>query len=188
MKPSETRPTITIRLKRPLQQYIRYIMDLEFPTPIDEPLVATTNSYLGILVEPFLAYRPVQENPLLPDPKNEELFTFGLPLYDKLNTRRNTVWISEKNQRYIQRHVEYHFRLHFRTYADDKVRYAQEMRSPKGSIQKTIIQFCNDVHINFDDVSYDMLSKAYYRARKKSIKYGTVGSKRMTIGHLFFIV
>ena len=181
------RPTLTIQLKRPLQDYLRYVMNLEFDTPVDQPLIATKNSYLGRLVAPFLDYRPCTENPLLPG-KFPDCFTFGLPLYDEINVRRETAWISKKNQVNIQNIVEYHFRLHFRIYADDKVRYLREQHTPKGSIKKVIIDFCEQVNIHFDDVTYDMVSKAYYRARKKSLKYGSSGSKRMMIGHLFFII
>ena len=184
---NEIRPTLTIRLNRPLQQYIRYIMNLEFATAPGELLVAKSNSYLGILVQPFISYRPFTDNPLLPG-DDPDLFTFGVPLYHGFNVRNHTAWISDKNQKHIQNTVSYHFRLHFRTFADDKVRYLREERTAKGSIQSVIVQFCKDVNVNFDDISYDMISKAYYRARKKSLKCGNVSSKRMMIGHLFYII
>ncbi len=187
MKQALIRPTLTIRLKRPLQDYLRYVMGLEWDTPVDQPLIATKNSYLGRLITPFLDYRPCAENPLLPG-KFPDCFTFGLPLYDDMEMRRNTAWISEKNQVHIQKILEYHFRLHFRLYADDKVRYIQENGPMKGSIKKIIIQFCEDTNILFDDITFDMVSKGYYRSRQKSLKYASLDSKRMMIGYLFHII
>jgi hypothetical protein len=46
----------------------------------------------------------------------------------------------------------------------------------------------DDMNINYDDITFDMISKAYYRGRKKSLKCGIVANKRMMIGHLFFII
>ena len=186
MTQQQERPTITIRLNRPLQQYVRYVMNLEFMTSPDDPLIATSNSYLGRLVKPFITHRPPWENPLLggDDP---DLFTFALPLFHEMEIRRNTAWISKRNQVYIQRILFSHFRLAFRMYADDKVRYLNGIEEKRGSIKKVITQFCTDVSVDFNEDSFEMISKAYYRARIKSAKYGSVDSKRMMIGHLFFL-
>ena len=187
MKQPEFRPTLTIILKRALQDYIRYVMSLEYNTPPDQDLIATKNSYLGRLVTPFLEYCPSTEIPLLPG-KGHDHFTFGLPQLRSIETRCNTVWISEKNQINIQNIVEYHFRLHFRMYVDDKVTYRREQHTAKGSIKAAVIGFCAAVNIKYDAVTFDMISKAYYRSRKKSLKHGVVPCKQMMIGHLFFII
>ena len=184
---TEERPTITIRLKPALQDYIRYVMNLEGNVHDTPLLVATSRSYLGRLVAPFIELRPMEAKPMLPG-TDRELFTFCIVNYRSLETRRNTAWISERNQINIQNIIEAHFRLHFRVFADDKVRYLREQHTPKGSIKKVIIQFCSDMNINYDDVTFDMISKAYYRSRKKSLKHGTVANKQMMIGHLFFII
>ena len=110
---TEERPTITIRLKPALQDYIRYVMKLEgnvFESPL---LVATSRSYLGRLVAPFIEIRPMEAKPILPG-IDRELFTFRIVNYRSLETRRNTAWISERNQINIQNIIEAHFRLHFR--------------------------------------------------------------------------
>jgi len=183
----DIRPTLSIRLKPMLQDYIRYITNLEEPRPPGCLMIAKKGSYLGKLVFPFIALRPPDVAPLFGhlDP---HLFTFELPYYDQINVRRGSIWISEKNQLAIQAIVEAHFRFHFRTFADDKVRYMREQHTAKGSIQKVIRQFCSDVNIRYDDTTFDMISKAYYRARKKSALHNISGSKRMMIGHLFFII
>ena len=187
MKLTEERPTITIRLKPALQDYIRYVMELEGNVHETPYLMATSRSYLGRLVAPFIELRPMEAKPQLPG-TDRELFTFGIISYRSLETRRNTAWISEKNQINIQNIIEAHFRLHFRVFADDKVRYLREQHTPKGSIKKVVLQFCADMNINYDDITFDMISKAYYRGRKKSLKCGIAANKRMMIGHLFFII
>jgi hypothetical protein len=187
MEFSEIRPTLTIRLRRPLQEYLRYVMNLEFMTPPDDPLIATKNSYLGRLIRPFLSYRPMHENPLLPG-NDPDLFTFALPLYDDMEVRRNTAWISRKNQENIQHILDTHFRIAFRMFADDKVRYLKANSNARGPIKNVIIEFCTLFNIHFDSITYDMISKSYYRARKKALKYGSLDSKRMMIGHLFFLI
>ena len=183
----EERPTITIRLKPQLQDYIQYIMTLEGNFSEGPFLLATSRSYLGRLIAPFVEYRPPDAQPLLLS-GDRNLYTFMIMNYDHINVRHNKVWISEKNQIHIQNIVEAHFRLHFRVFADDKVRYQREQHTAKGSIKRVIQQFCADVNITFDDVTFDMISKSYYRSRKKSIKHGFVGQKRMMIGHLFFLI
>jgi hypothetical protein len=184
---TEERPTITIRLKPALQDYIRYVMKLEGNVHDTPLLVATSRSYLGRLVAPFIELRPMEAKPILPG-VDRELFTFRIVNYRSLETRRNTAWISERNQINIQNIIEAHFRLHFRVFADDKVRYLREQHTAKGSIKKVVLQFCADMNINYDDVTFDMISKAYYRGRKKSLKCGIAANKQMMIGHLFFII
>ena len=188
MTASPFRPTLTIRLKPPLQDYIRYIMNLEECGNGEKFLHASTRSYLGRLIAPFLEYRPDGVNPLLPG-SDKSLFTFYLPLdMNDCEVRRNSAWVSEKNQVNIQNIVDSHFRFHFRVFADDKVRYLRQEHTAKGSIKKVILQFCADMNITYDDITYDMISKAYYRARCKSRKNGTLAGKRMMIGQLFFII
>ena len=187
MKTTEQRPTITIKLKPHLQDYIRYVMQFDGNVVENSMMVATSRSYLGRLIAPFLSYRPPDEPPLLPGPERN-LFTFMIMNYEDLDVRFNTVWISERNQYNIQNIIESHFRVQFRIYADDKVRYLREEHTGKGSIKKTIIQFCGDMNIAYDDVTYDMIAKGYYRSRCKSRKSGIVPKKRMMIGQLFFLL
>lgn len=173
MKRPESRPTLTIILKRPLQDYIRFVMSLDEPVSNDQILLASKHSYLGRLVAPFLEYCPATELPLLPE-RSPDHFTFGLTRFrlDTIETRNNTVWISQQNQVNIQRIVEYHFRLHFRMYADDKLRYYKKMNKSKNTIKDLINAFCADVNIKYDTITFDMVAQAYYRSRKKSEKFG----------------
>ncbi len=183
----EVRPTLTITLKPQLQDYIRYITSLEETVEEDQMLIAKKGSYLGKLIFPFLQFRPGNKLPLLPDDKYHR-FTFELPYVAKFEVRNNTAWISAKNQMAITRIVESHFRMHFRTFADDKVRYLQGNNCAKGSIQKVIFQFCSDINMQYDHVTFDMISKAYYRSRKKSDSRVSCTNKSMTIGDLFFLI
>ncbi len=172
MKRPEFRPTLTIILKRPLQDYIRYVMSLEQPIDNDQILLASKCSYLGRLVTPFLEYRPTSELPLLPD-RGPDHFTFGLTRFTEfIQPRNNTVWISYENQVNIQHIVEYHFKLHFRMYADDKLRYFKYKRVKRNTIKNLINSFCVDVNMKFDTITFDMVAQSYYRSRKKIGKKG----------------
>jgi hypothetical protein len=187
MKRPETRPSLTIIMRKPLQDYIRFAMSLDAGYKLEDDLLATKNSYLGRLVEPFLEYCPGNEIPLLPG-KGPDHFTFGLPQFRSIETRCNTVWISRKNQLNIQNLAYHHFRLHFQMFVDDKVRYRREVHTAKGGIKSAIQEFCSAVNIKFDEVTYEMLSKAYYRSRIKREKNGFSPCKPVMIGRLFFLV
>ena len=187
MPKKDQRPTITIRLKPSLQDYIRFIMRLEYEENEDPYYLATASSYLGRLIIPFLELLPGDVTPLLPGP-DRDLFTFMLVNYRHLNVRNNTVYISEKNQTFIQNIVEHHFRVHFRIYADDKTRYTREYGTAKGAIKSVALQFCLDMNIKFEDVTYDMIYKAYWRSRKKSKNLETLSNKSIMVGHLFYLI
>lgn len=174
-------------MRKPLQDYIRFSMSLDSGYLMDSDLIATKNSYLGRLVQPFLEYCPGNEVPLLPG-KGPDHFTFGLPQFRGIETRCNTVWISQKNQLNIQNIVYHHFRLHFQMYADDKIRYRREIHTAKGAIKDTILDFCASVNIKFDAITLEMLSKAYYRSRIKREKNGFSPCKPVMIGRLFYLV
>jgi len=187
------RPTLTIKLRPYLQDYIRFIMNAESQFPEGDLLCATKNSYLGKLIFPFLERMPPRAKPNFQFDryqKNQDgyNFTFALPYFDNFEVRRNTAWISLKNQQAIQQIVEAHFRLHFRFYADDKVRYRRDQHTAKGSIQAVVNEFCSQMNIRRDGITFDMISKAYYRARKKSERHGIDARNRKMIGHLFFII
>ena len=174
-------------MRKPLQDYIRFVMSIDSGVQMNGDLVATKTSYLGRLIEPFLEYCPANEIPLLGG-KNPEYFTFGLPQFRSIETRCNTAWISPKNQVNIQNLAYHHFRLHFQLFADDKIRYANANLAMKGAIKKTITDFCTAVNIKFDEVTFEMLAKAYYRNRIKREKNGFSPCKPVIIGRLFYLI
>jgi hypothetical protein len=187
MAKSGTPPTLTIKLKPQYQDYIRYLMMMEGYATMGSVIKAYRASYLGKLISPFLTLQPRGAVPLIGH--TSEYFTFYLPFYDRLNVRNNTAWISPENQKHIEAIVDAHFRFHFITYALDKSRYLRQEHTAKGSIQKVIISFCHDVNIQYDAVTYEMIEKAFYRARKKMDKnFLPFSSKRELIGHLFFLI
>jgi hypothetical protein len=182
---SKKKITLTIKLERYLQDYIRYISNIEYRRPDDLVLFAQKGSYLGKLVSPFIEYRP----DIIPviDRFNDDSFTFEVPQVHFRDFRGN-IYISEANQDHIKKIVEAHFRLHFRFYADDKVRYLRDIHTPKGAIKKVIHQFCSDTNLTCDHVTYETISKSYYRARKKSNALNQRTNKTAMLGHLFFII
>ena len=187
MPKKDQRATITIKLKPSMQDYIRFIMRLEYEENEEPYYLATTSSYLGRLVIPFLEVLPENVTPLLPG-TDRNIFTFMLVNFRNINVRNNTVYISEKNQIFIQNIIEHHFRVHFRVYADDKIRYNRDEGTAKGAIKNVALQFCLDMNIKFEDVTYDMIYKAYWRSRKKNRNLETCSNKSIMIGHLFYLI
>ncbi|MBE0663767.1 MAG: hypothetical protein IH597_15030 [Bacteroidales bacterium] len=155
-----TRPTVTVKLKPYLQDYLR--------GRLNDKLSADSRNIIGVLLKPFIEYIPRDATPTFPE--SNEYITFELPYYDKLNTRNGTVYVNEENQVNFQRSLECFFKELFFQYVDDKVRYdlvidGKNVR--RGQIKKIILQFCADYNINFDNLTYDLLQKSYYRRRQK---------------------
>ena len=188
VKPS-VRPTLTIKLKPQYQDYIRYLMKIEGYGSSPHEMMAFRGSYLGKLIAPFLQFMPLNYKPLIED-GSREFFTFMLPIYDEFEVRNNTAWISERNQRHIERIVDAHFRIHFMTYAMHQVTWQIEVNNnKKGYIQKTIIKFCADVNMVYDETTYDLISKSFFRTRKKYFENDkSLTGKTAIIGHLFHLV
>jgi hypothetical protein len=173
----QERPTITIKLKPHLQEYLRCKM-------ADD---ATLRNFVGVLMRPFLEIRP---NGIAPDfSDTPDRMTFNLPCFDDLNTRNGNVWMSEDNQRNFERILEAHFRELFYSYLDDKVRYLRKEHTPKGAIKKSILQFCSDNNLSFNRTTYDMLQKSYYRrTRGHTKKPPFFSSKLSSICPLLFLI
>jgi len=161
---NDCRPTITIKLKPHLQEYLRCKLN-------EEDLPATKRNIIGVIMRPLLS---VGRDPMLPVNREDPLaITFYLPSYNDLNVRNGTVFMTEDNQAHFERILEAHFKDVFFSYIDDKIRYLRKQHTAKGSIKKSILQFCSDYSISFTSITYDMLKKAYYRRSKiesKSIK------------------
>lgn len=182
------RPTISIKLKPYLQDYIQYLMHLDHDYQDGEYLLATTTSYLGRLVSPFISLRPLDENPFT-DVDHSSMFTFRIINYRNFNTRHHTAWISPANQKHIEDIVSQHFRLTFRLYADDKIRYLlQDGGSMKGALKNVVLQFCLDLNIDFDKISFELLCKSYWRDRKITNFRTTAGNLFPRIGELYFLM
>lgn len=154
------RPTVTVKLKPYLQDFLR--------GRLNDKLSADSRNIIGVLIKPFLEFIPKDQKPTFP--KNEQYITFELPYYDKLNTRHGTVYISDENQAHFQKSLECFVKELFFKYMDDKVRYdivVEGRLIRKGQIKNAILQFCADFNITFDNLTYDLLQKSYYRRRKK---------------------
>jgi hypothetical protein len=83
----QERPTLTIRLKPYLGEFLRCRM-------VDP--VARKKSFVGTLLRPFIENSPLG---YIPKPMNgDDVFTFELPYYDDFNVRRGSAYISEKNR------------------------------------------------------------------------------------------
>jgi len=141
------RPTITIKLKPYLQEYI--LSQLNSP-------VATKRAMIGRLIRAFIELRPPNVQPLISTDIN--YITFILPYYEDFNLKSN-FWISPHNQRIIEEILMDHFKNMFYDYMDDRVRFYK-------SFKRVIIQFCVDKSFTFAFINYEMLKKDYYRRRK----------------------
>jgi hypothetical protein len=141
------RPTLTIKLKPYLAEFLKCRM-------VDR--VARKKSFVGTLLRPFITNSPPGYiyKPLTGD----DVFTFELPYYDDFNVRRGSAYISEKNMEEFERILNAHFWDLFFSFMDDKMRYTT-------SIKKCILQFCADNSLSFNESTYEMFNKAYYRKR-----------------------
>lgn len=171
-----TRQTVTVKLKPYLQEYL--ICKLQ------EPLTASKRNIIGAMIQPFLEVRPRNIAPEFHS--GPEYITFELPVSGSPNTRNGTVYVTEENQRNFERILDAHFKDLFFSYADDKLRYSilepgsRTVRNPE--IKNVILQFCADFNLSFNNITYEMLKKSYYRRRllleqesplKKVKKFGT---------------
>jgi hypothetical protein len=144
----DERPTITVKLKPYLQEYIRSELRRAH---------ASKRNILGIILMPLLEKLPAGMPPFMP--KGADFITFTLPFTRDIDIRGD-VWISPANQEMLEKYLEWHFKQLFFNYMNDKVRYC-------GSFKKAILQFCADYEFAMNHINYEMLKKDYYRKRKK---------------------
>ena len=142
------RPTITIKLKPYLQEYL--ICSLSTNT-------ASKGNIIGKLLKPLLDIRPPEVVPEFPT--GPEYITFVLPYYNDFWVKSN-LWVNERNQAIFESYLEWHFKDLFFHYMNDKVRFYK-------SFKKCILQFCYDHNITFSYLNYEMLKKDYYRKRNR---------------------
>ena len=166
------RTTITIRLKPWLQEFL--ICSLE------DPAVASKKNVIGAMLTPFLEYAP--SDYIVKMNKGEEYITFELPEHIAgKNARNGSLIVTEENQRNFERMLDVYFKDLFFNYVDDKIRYNSE-------IKKCIYQFCADYKLSFNNVSYEMLKKSYYRRRKKQKKTKKYSAKLSLSCPLIFLM
>jgi hypothetical protein len=160
------RPTVTIKLKPYLQEYLR--------SELNNTLIASRRNLIGRLVKPFLMIRPVDVKPEFPT--GPDYITFELPNYEDFNVRSN-IYITPESQRIIEDFLEIHFKDLFYNYMKDKVRFYR-------SFKKCILQFCFDYNFTFDYINYEMLKKYFYRRREeeKSGENSNPPTKKMLSG------
>ena len=144
----EERPTLTVKLKPYLQEYLR--------SELRRSHVSKRN-ILGVILMPLLERRPAGIPPFIP--KGAEFITFTLPFTRDINIRGD-VWISPVNQEMLEKYLEWYFKQLFFNYMNDKVRYC-------GSFKKAILQFCADYEFAMNHINNEMLKKDYYRKRKR---------------------
>ena len=148
---NDTRPTITIRLKPHLQEFV--ISDLGGSS------LACGYKIIGKLIRPFIQLRPTSVQPSFP--KGKEYLILELPHSYNVNLRNNTYYISDENQKLIEILLDSHFKKIFYNYMKDKVRFQQR------NFKVCIMQFCYDYDFCFENMNYEMLKKFFYRERRK---------------------
>lgn len=156
----ETRPTITIKLKPYLQEFIS--------SELKDSKMASSELLIGMLIRPFLQLRPKNVAPFIP--KGPEYFTFELPLYERFDLRCN-YYINVRDQKVIETLLNVHFKRLFYNYMKDKVRFDRH------NFQLCIYQFCSDYNFSYNHINYEMLKKTFYRARKKDPNYKNFTNK-----------
>ncbi len=143
------RPTITIKLKPYLQEFlICKLSDHDF---------LSQKNVITAMIEPLLEYAPGH---ILTEKPSKNSVTLKLP--QKINlkyTINHTVYISEHNQRIFERMLKLYFKDVFHFYVADKIRYTK-------SIKDSIFLFCIDYQISFNAINYELLKKSFYRFQK----------------------
>ena len=145
------RQTLTVKLKPYLQEFL--ICKLA-----DEASEASKRNLIGAMLDPLVQYAP--RDYVFEKKEGPEFITFELP-YDigGKDPRGSAIVISEENQNKFERLLSMYFKDIFFRYVDDKIRYKRE-------IKKCILMFCGDYNISFNEITYEMLKKAYYRFKK----------------------
>jgi hypothetical protein len=166
------RQTITIKLKPWLQEFLT--------CSLQDPTVASKTNIIGTLLTPFLEYAPAD---YVPDLHNtEETISFELPDHiANKNPKRGTLYLSEDNQKNFERVMDRYFKDLFYNYIDDKIRYNKQIKT-------CIYQFCADYRITFNNVSYEMLKKSYYRRHDRQKKHKKTGAKLSLMCPLIFLM
>lgn len=166
------RQTITVKLKPWLQEFLT--------CSLQDAAVASKKNVIGAMITPFLEYAPASYVPVTN--KGEEFITFELP--DHIagkNPKNASLVITEENQKNFERMLDVYFKDIFYNYIDDKIRYNRE-------IKKCIYQFCADYKITFNNVSYEMLKKSYYRREKRQKKTKLISAKLSLKCPLIFLM
>lgn len=159
--------TITIKLKPHLQEFIKCKLG-------DESAEAKKTGLIGAILSPLVEYAP--KDKVIKQEQGPDFITFELPAYmgqTLKDTRNGTVYISEQNQREFERILNNYFKDVFFQYVDDKIRYTKE-------IKKCILNFCADYYISFNNITYEMLKKSYYR-RKKKVNTREIFTSKMSL-------
>jgi hypothetical protein len=168
----ENRPTVTLKLKPYLQEFLRCKLNQDAD-------VCAKRNFVGTIIRPFLSIRPVGEIPQLP--QGDDYITIIIPVNSGIiETRRGTAYISEKNQEEVERILGAHFWDLYYQFMDDKVRYFNGDGSQKGAIKKCIMQFCSDYNISYNHINYEMMKKAYYRRRQNSEKRSNKFARKLS--------
>lgn len=158
----ESRPTVTVKLKPYLQDYVKSRLNI--------CQVAFTDNCIGVSLRLSLA--PIPKGKIPEYPKNKNYMTIPLPYYKDLNIRHRTFYVPDFNQPLLEKAIDRHFKDLFFNWMDDKLRYDTYVDGKvieRGQIKLRILEFCDFYDISFDHLNYDLLKKKYYRYRMKRL-------------------
>ena len=155
-------PSVYIKLKPYLQEFLK--------SRLNEDPSSSLRTIIGATITPFIERLPKGVPPLIG--QSEEYIEIDLKrLDDSFNQDiRGTNYISPRNQEHISRILDAHFEDLFFQYMDDKKRYdivVNNKRHRKGQLKLIILSFCSENNIPFNQVTYEMLKKKYYRREVK---------------------
>ncbi len=152
MNSTTVRPSVTIKLKPYLQEFLKCKLQ-------QAATMASTKHFIGATIAPLLEYSDKNTMPQMGS--GPEYISFELPHWiGGKNIRNHSVYMPEKNQEEFQRILSMYFREVFYQYVDDKIRFQRQAK-------KCILSFCTYYNISFDRITFEMLKKSYYRYRKK---------------------
>lgn len=159
MKPLRENHThlVVVRLRPYLQEYLT--------CKFENDVTGSMKNIVGASLRPFLKYIPENKGPFdykrVPGYNPKYFFEIPIPHYQFVNKRHFTLYLPPNHYHFFEQIIYFHFWEVFYGYVDDKIRYNSQ-------IKLAILQFCLDYNLTFNEITYEMLKKSYYRKRGKN--------------------
>jgi hypothetical protein len=148
---------------------------------LNHEVKSSLKTWFGNQLKGKIEIRPPTEPPVLNT--GPEYFSFELVRWDDLDVRCN-LWINPKNQILLADSIRIMFYHLFYSWMDDKMRYDIIINGRlvrRGQIKNCILEFCEYYNIPFNHINFDMLSKRYYRYRKRQEELKEIKKNKINI-------
>lgn len=157
--------TISIEIK----PYLKYFLLHQYGS---EPIPATKNNIIGLIIDPLLEKSPREFLPGLKNEVNSATIEIELVFQHKFQKRKNPdyyFFLSRDSEKQFENCINRIFWDLFFLHMDSRILFCKKHRL---SIEyKSLIdEFVSTYNLPEEYCSFEMLKKAYYRHRKVEIK------------------